>query len=37
MVSKSKYWIFENNKGDEYSKTPKKPFNFEYWFCVRYP
>ena len=25
MVSKSKYWISEKNKGDEYSKTPKKP------------
>ena len=25
MVSKSKYWISENNKGDEYSKMPKNP------------
>ena len=23
MVSKGKYWISENDKGDEYSKTPK--------------
>ena len=26
MVSKSKYLISENNKGDEYSKTPKNPY-----------
>ena len=25
MVSKSKYWISKNNKGNEYSKTPKNP------------
>ena len=25
MVSKGKYWISENNKGDKYSKMPKKP------------
>ena len=25
MVSKGKYWISENDKGDEYSKTPKNP------------
>ena len=25
MVSKSKYWISENDKGDEYSKMPKNP------------
>ena len=26
MVSKSKYWISGKHKGDEYSKTPKKPY-----------
>ena len=25
MISKSKYWISENNKGGEYSKMPKNP------------
>ena len=35
MISKSKYSISENNKGGEYSKTPKNPF--EYWFYVRNP
>ena len=31
MVSRSKYWISEKNKGEEYSKTPKKSGSLIGW------